>query len=123
MHEWMSDCGYTPHIVVDAAAASVDVPAQYIQDGRIILNVSYSAAHNLDLGNDVVSFEARFSGTPFNVRVPMSAILGIYARETGLVFSEPDRTSQQAGAPVAVIEDSGDEKPAGQGRPNLRVIK
>lgn len=125
MHEWMSDCGYTPHIVVDANAADVDVPGQYIQDGRIILNVSYSAAHNLDLGNDIVSFEARFSGTPFRVSVPMHAVLGIYARETGqgMVFSEPDSTGQQSDEAVAAIDVSDDDKPAGQGRPNLRVIK
>lgn len=120
MHEWMSDSGYTPHLVVNAQSPGVDVPGQYVEDGRIILNVSYSAAHNLDLGNEVVQFEARFSGTPCQVYVPMAAILGIYARETGqgMVFSEPEADAEQP--PAAA---TGEPKPARQKRPNLRLIK
>ena len=120
MHEWMSDCGHTPHIVVNADCAGIEVPASYIKDGRIILNVSYSAAHNLDLGNDEVTFEARFSGKAFQVRVPMQAILGIYARETeqGMVFSDPDANVEESPAP-----SPDDDKPGKQNRPNLRVIK
>lgn len=121
MHEWMSDCGHTPHVVVNAEFAGIQVPSNHIKDGRIILNVSYSAAHNLDLGNDELTFEARFSGTPFHVRVPVAAILGIYARETGqgMVFSEPDAEEDSAAVGSSLENDK-----AGEGnRPNLRVVK
>ena len=76
LHEWISDSGETPHIVVDAAAEGVTVPRQYVKDGKIVLNVSFSATQMLKLGNDFVSFEARFAGVGFAVQVPVRAILG-----------------------------------------------
>jgi stringent starvation protein B len=89
MHEWMGDNGHTPHIVVDASVDGVTVPQEHVKEGKIILNISYSAAHNLKLSNDSVSFRARFSGKPFDVWVPVASILGIYAKETGqgMIFS------------------------------------
>lgn len=117
MHEWMSDNGHTPHLVVDAEMPGVVVPAEHIQDGRIVLNISYSAAHALQLDNDAVSFRARFGGSPFDVRVPVRSILGIYARETGqgMVFSHggPEK-------PEPEPDDNGDEN----ARPShLKVVK
>jgi stringent starvation protein B len=67
MHEWMGDNGHTPHIVVDASIDGVNVPREHIKDGKIILNISDTAAHNLKLTNDGASFRARFSGVPFDV--------------------------------------------------------
>jgi stringent starvation protein B len=89
MHEWMGDNGQTPHIVVDTSVDGVTVPQEHVKEGKIILNISYSAAHNLKLNNDSVSFRARFSGKPFDVWVPIASILGIYAKETGqgMIFS------------------------------------
>ncbi|NOX69327.1 MAG: ClpXP protease specificity-enhancing factor [Gammaproteobacteria bacterium] len=90
MHEWMGDSGHTPHIVVDVSLEGVTVPAEHVKDGKIILNISESAAHNLKLANGSISFRARFSGVPFDVWVPVSAVLGIYAKETGqgMIFSQ-----------------------------------
>src|SRR5262245_37794781 len=83
MHEWITDSRHTPYIVVDATAPSVEVPRQYVQGGRITLNVSHSATSGLRLANDAVSFRARFGAVTYNVSLPIGAILGIYARETG----------------------------------------
>ena len=96
LHEWITDSGETPHIVVDAAAEGVIVPRQYVKDGKIVLNVSFSATQMLKLGNDFVSFEARFGGVGFAVQVPVRAILGIYARETGqgMIFPGGRRRSR-----------------------------
>jgi len=94
MHEWMSDSGLTPHIIVDAGRSGVEVPNAYVKDGKIVLNVSLSATQRLQLLNHGIEFDARFAGIVHHVRVPMVAVLGIYARETGegMVFneSEPD---------------------------------
>ncbi len=89
MHEWMGDNGHTPHIVIDASVDTVTVPQEHIKDGKIILNISQSAAHNLKLTNSAISFRARFSGVPFDVWVPIASVLGIYAKETGqgMIFS------------------------------------
>ena len=89
MHEWMGDNGHTPYIVVDANLEGVVVPEEHVKDGKIILNISHSAAHNLNLQNASVSFRARFGGVPFDVFVPVKSVLGIYAKETGqgMIFS------------------------------------
>lgn len=85
----MTDNGNTPHVVIDASVDGVSVPTEHIKDGKIILNISQSAAHNLKLSNSSVSFRARFSGVPFDVWVPIASVLGIYAKETGqgMIFS------------------------------------
>ena len=120
MHEWMTDNGQTPHLVVDAAVPGVEVPQQYVRDGKIVLNASYSATAGLLIKNDWIGFSARFSGNPFDVKVPIHAVLGIYARETGqgMIFSEED--------PVPEPPQGGPAKPTGGDeprRPQLKVVK
>ena len=117
MHEWMVDNGHTPHIVVDTSFDGVSVPQEHVKDGKIILNISESAAHNLKLTNDAVSFRARFGGVPFDVWVPAASILGIYARETGqgMIFSHDSGATDS----VQDSEDTREVRP----RPHLRVVK
>lgn len=117
MHEWMAANGHTPHVVVDASMQGVSVPAEHVKDGKIILNISDSAAHNLKLNNDAVSFRARFGGVPFEVWAPMRSILGIYARETGqgMIFSHD---GEQAGSQE--MEQEIDET---RSRPHLTIVK
>ena len=120
MHEWMSDNGHTPHIVVDATLDGVSVPTEHVKNGKIILNISDSAAHNLHMGNENVSFRARFSGVPFDVVVPMRSVPGVYARETGqgMIFSHDAENSE----PVA---ESASAPPAHEPRqrPHLKIVK
>ena len=117
MHEWMGDNGHTPHIVVDASVDGVTVPREHVKDGKIILNISETAAHNLKLTNDAVSFRARFSGVPFDVWVPMKSVLGIYARETGqgMIFSHDSDSSEQ--------KVGGSDIESSKSRPHLKVVK
>jgi len=119
LHQWMTDNGQTPHIVVDAAVAGVQVPVEHVKDGRITLNVSYSATSHLDLGLDVVSFDARFGGVARRLRVPLAAVLGIYARETGegLMFPADEYGAQP---PTATPPDP---PPPSPGRPSLKVVR
>ncbi|MDP9065266.1 MAG: ClpXP protease specificity-enhancing factor [Pseudomonadota bacterium] len=123
LHEWITDSGETPHIVVDAAGEGVTVPRQYVKDGKIVLNVSLSATQLLKLGNDSVSFEARFGGVSFGVMVPVRAILGIYARETGqgMIFPEGDADPDPTDAPPAA-PGAGSNAPTHK-RPKLQVVK
>jgi stringent starvation protein B len=119
MHEWMGDNVHTPHIVVDAGVDGVTVPREHVKDGKIILNISETAAHNLKLTNSAISFRARFSGVPFDVWVPMKSVLGIYARETGqgMIFSHDSDSSAQQPLQTTVAEDVPRQ------RPHLRVVK
>ena len=117
MHEWMSDNDLTPYVVVDALHDGVEVPVEYVQNGKIILNVSYAATEGLLLGNDALAFSARFGGVAYTVTVPAEAILGIYARESGqgMVFA----TDADADSDVSVDDDGDDEPPRG----HLKIVK
>ena len=104
MHEWMVDNDFTPHLVVDVKRDGVRVPVAHVKDGKIVLNVSPTATRALTLGNDVITFEARFGGVSQQISVPIAAVLGIYARETGqgMVFGEDDASppTPEGGAPA-----------------------
>jgi stringent starvation protein B len=121
MHEWMLDNGLTPHLVVDATREGVTVPEGQINDGRVVLNVSHSATRELVLGNDDIRFEARFAGVSRSVSIPVAAVLGIYARETGqgMIFGEDDDTPRDPSAPP----DPATRPDGGQRRPSLKVVK
>lgn len=121
MHEWMGDNGHTPHIVIDASVDAVSVPMEHVRDGKIILNISQSAAHNLKLTNHAVSFRARFSGVPFDVWVPISSVLGIYAKETGqgMIFSH----SVEQPEPPEPPEPEEKEAQPGTSRSHLKLVK
>ena len=101
MHEWMVDNGFTPHLVVDARRDGVEVPKEHVKDGKIVLNVSHSATRALKLGNEAVSFETRFGGVPQQLQIPVDAVLGIYARETGqgMIFGDDDSAPGGPGGP------------------------
>ena len=119
MHEWICDSQCTPHVVVDAGVTGVEVPRQYVQDGKIVLNVSWTATSQLQLGNEELSFNGRFGGTSMHVRVPLAAVLAIYARETGqgMVFAE--ETDQPPPEPAP--KEPTPKPPAG--RAKLKVVK
>src|SRR5450631_3029329 len=118
MHEWISDCGNTPHVIVDAETEGIEVPRAYIKDGKIVLNLGMGATQRLSMGADEVQFDARFAGVIHHVRFPVSAVLGIYARETGegMVFSEQDLGPEPPSRPTPT--DEGAPR-----RPQLKVVK
>ena len=129
IHEWISDSLCTPHVVVDANMAGVEVPRQYVKDGKIVLNVSWNATANLRLGNDEVSFSGRFGGVSLSVRVPIAAVLAIYARETGqgMIFADEDASPSppagQAGSSPPPDGDGPKSSPPSGGRARLKVVK
>ncbi len=115
MYEWIVDNGMTPYLMVHADREGVQVPQEFIQDGNIVLNLSPTAVRSLNLGNEAVGFSARFAGVPRDVRCPVSAVLAIYARETGrgMVFRDDHSEEEPPPGP----EDKG------PGKPTLRVVK
>ena len=86
--EWLEDNNLTPHIMVDTTQPNVTVPVEYVQDGRIVLNIASRATGNLVINNDFINFHARFGGVSQELWVPMQAVMGIYARENsqGMFF-------------------------------------
>jgi stringent starvation protein B len=134
IHEWITDSLCTPHLVVDANAPGVEVPRQYVKDGKIVLNASWSATANLRLGNDEVSFSGRFGGVSMSVRTPINAVLAIYARETGqgMIFADDDVDPSPPVPPAdsaGTADSSGNEavpkptSPTDSRRARLKVVK
>jgi stringent starvation protein B len=126
MHEWISDSNCTPHIVVDAGVTGVEVPRQFVQDGKIVLNVSWTATAQLQIGNDELSFSGRFGGASMQVRVPVGAVLAIYARETGqgMIFADEPEAPPPGGAPQGPGSPSEEPQPKpSAGRAKLKVVK
>ena len=127
MHEWISDSDCTPHIVVDASMKGVDVPRQYVRDGKIVLNLSWNATGQLSMGSDEICFNGRFGGASMTVRIPIDAVLAVYARETGqgMIFAEdesgPPPQSPEAPQPPTDRPPEPPKRPAG--RAKLKVVK
>jgi len=117
IYDWIVDNGLTPYLLVDAQQDTVEVPAEFIEDGKIVLNVSPSAVTNLDMGNDWISFQARFSGSSRQLLLPAAATLAIYARENGqgMMFGESETVPEPGSRP-----DSEAKPPA---RSHLKVVK
>jgi len=113
LHEWIIDNGMTPYVLVNAGVAGVEVPEEYVQDGRVVLNISPGAVRDLDLDNEFVSFSARFGGTPTQVFLPVQAILAVYAKENGKGMIFPEE---------AAAEEDKEEQEESR-KPFLKVIK
>ena len=116
LYEWIGDNDMTPHILVDAGFPGVDVPEQAVQKGKVILNIDPAAVRELNLGNDWLTFSARFSGRSSNVAVPVEAVLAIYAKENGqgMMFAREDGPDSP---------DGGGDDPGAPRRPHLTVVK
>jgi len=121
LYEWLLDNNLTPHLLVEADHEGVTVPRQYVEDGRIVLNISPSAVRGLELGNGLIAFNARFAGSPMDVRVPPDAVLGIYARENGrgMLFPRDEALETEDQGP----DDDPDPTTPPRERPALKLVK
>lgn len=123
MYEWCLDNGFTPHLVV-AVNSHTRVPQGYVKDGEIVLNINFSATKDLLIGNEAVTFSARFGGNPFDIYVPVDAVRGIFARETGQgMFFEVDEATSAPMGSVPEGPPDEPEPPAGNKRPALKLVK
>lgn len=119
IYEWCGDSGLTPYLAV-RVDEQTRVPMAYVKDGEIVINLGPEAVRNLNIGPNDIACSGRFGGVPHAILIPMSAVIGIFAKETGqgLVFQGNDSapTPPNAGGP----EGSPDIPP---GKPRLRVVK
>ena len=127
--EWCADNGLTPYLAV-RVNRETKVPAAYVKNGEIVLNVSASATRRLTVDNDWIQFTARFNGVSQEVSVPMTAVAGIFAKETGYGFAfnvAQDPASSLATATAPADDQRERSEPAAEkprSRPShLQVIK
>jgi stringent starvation protein B len=148
LYEWCTDNGFTPHIAVRVDAAT-RVPRQFVRNDEIVLNISFEATSQLQMGNEWIEFSARFSGKSHKIEVQVTNVLAIYARENGQGMAFPVEPSAQASAdstgvsqpvqrdagqieePAQEVSDTSredianadDEASKSSGRSHLKVIK
>lgn len=124
LYDWLVDSGELPHLLVDATVSGAELPEAYVHDGRIVLNVSPTAVQALKLGNDEISFSARFGGTPRTVRFSPAAVVAIYGRDSGqgMMFG-PEDGFDAASSADDNASPSGDDRPPKPGKPSLKIIK
>lgn len=131
--EWITDNGFTPHILVDATVEGTLVPDAFVEQGKITLNIGPSAVQALNIGDEAVAFSARFAGSPMDVYVPTQAVLAVYARENGqgMMFGSEPGPGPEDGPGGDGPDDSGptgsdqdgDKPPAKRKGPALKVVK
>lgn len=113
IYEWLLDNQLTPYLLVNATLDGVQVPHEFIEDGKIVLNIEPSAVRNYHSDNEWISFSARFSGKPMELFVPIVAILAIYGKENneGMFFAD-----EQSPPPTQ-------PEPTLKSRPSLKVVR
>ena len=131
LHEWCTDNGLTPHLLV-TVNAQTRVPMAYVKDGEIVLNLNYSATKDLQIGNEAITFSARFNGSATNLYIPMNAVRGLFARENGQgMFFETEAEESQAAEEQELgleeaedkAEPSAEKKQPKQQKPSLKLVK
>ncbi|EKE01141.1 MAG: hypothetical protein ACD_21C00204G0001 [uncultured bacterium] len=119
IYEWINDNNLTPYITVDAYIPGTIVPKEYVEDGRIVLDISPESTSGLVISNNTLEFKARFGGVSRNLYIPIAAVMIIYAQENnqGMAFP-PEEFDQES---FEEDEQSiADESP--KSRPQLRVV-
>jgi stringent starvation protein B len=116
LHHWCEDSGFTPYLAVKVDA-NTQVPMAFVKDGEIVLNLGIGAVRHLAMENDYITCEGRFSGTPFRLIVPVNAVIGIFAKETGqgLVFQAEEPQS-------GLASDQTPTQPVAK-KPTLTIVK
>jgi stringent starvation protein B len=121
IYEWCSDSGLTPYLAVKVDGQT-RVPREFVKNGEIVLNISAAATRHLTIGNEWIQFSARFGGVSQEVAVPVTAVAGIFAKETGYGFAFAPSTAAEA-APADQILETRPGNGNGKGKPKLQVIK
>ena len=122
IHEWCSDSGLTPYISVQVNAET-RVPAEYVKNGEIVLNIGNDATHRLTIGNERIQFTARFNGVSRECSVPMEAVTGVFAKENGQGLFFPRESAPDTAAASPAPDTTPPATSPNGGRPKLQVIK
>lgn len=127
LYQWIEDNALTPYLMVDATADNVQIPREHVQDGRIVLNIASRATGNMSMENDYIHFSARFGGVSQEIWVPLTAVMGIYAKENsqGMFFdpNEYDDYVPEEDTAAIAKKSTAAPKPKRDNKAGLKVLK
>ena len=121
IYDWCTDNGYTPYLSV-RVDANTRVPIAFVKNGEIVLNISMDAVQHLQMENEEISCGGRFGGVAHKIVVPVAAVIGIFAKETGQGLAFQGQESTSAGQEMSGDEEPPDDTPP-PNKPHLRVVK
>lgn len=115
---WILDNEYIPHVVIQADLPGVEVPSEYVENNKVVFNVSPQAVHGFSIGPKGIEFDARFGGMPRHIRAPAGAIVGVHAKGSDVGFEfEPELATSEEGSDMKPTKQS-----AKQRAPHLRLV-
>lgn len=124
LYQWIEDNALTPYLMVDATAKNVQVPTEHVQDGRIVLNIASRATGNMRIDNDYIQFSARFGGVSQEIWVPLTAVMGIYAKENSQgMFFDPHEYDNYVPEEQHTTPKADKPKPKRDNKAGLKVLK
>ncbi|MDE0490051.1 MULTISPECIES: ClpXP protease specificity-enhancing factor [Psychrobacter] len=124
LYQWIEDNALTPYLMVDATAKNVQVPTEHVQDGRIVLNIASRATGNMRIDNDYIQFSARFGGVSQEIWVPLTAVMGIYAKENSQgMFFDPNEYDNYVPEEQHTTPKADKPKPKRDNKAGLKVLK
>lgn len=125
MHEWILDSDLTPYVLVDANHENVVIPLEYVEDDKILLNISPGATQQLNLGNEFIIFSARFSGKAMEVSFPVDAALAVYAKENGrgMMFNTDGTDDEPPPSDPAPDSTTSGSSTTPAKKPSLKIVK
>ncbi len=121
IYDWCTDNGFTPYLSVKVDV-NTRVPVAFVRDGEIVLNISMDAVQNLQMGNEEISCGGRFGGVAHKIHVPIAAVIGIFAKETGQGMAFQEQESEPILSGVSDSDEPPKEPPP-HSKPQLRVVK
>ncbi|MGO2562051.1 ClpXP protease specificity-enhancing factor SspB, partial [Psychrobacter sp.] len=103
------------------------IPREHVQDGRIVLNIASRATGNMHMGNDYINFSARFGGVSQEIWIPLTAVMGIYAKENsqGMFFdpNEYENYQPEDESEITAKKSNATPKPKRDNKAGLKVLK
>ena len=125
IRDWAMDNGLTPQLLVDAGVDGIVIPGSHVQDGKIVLNVHTQAVKALELGNEFITFSARFGGISHAINLPIQSVLAVFARENGqgIFFQEEETQHQMEQSADDSKEHPQNGQSSGPRRPYLRLVE
>jgi stringent starvation protein B len=120
MYEWCAEQRFSPYLAV-AVDGSCKVPMAHVRNGQIVLDISMDATHQLELGLEAITFQARFGGVAQHLYVPINRVLGIFPEHDqtlGVFFEVSAESNETNQAEQNIVTDQ-----AAVGKPRITRVK
>lgn len=123
-YQWLTDNDHTPYLLVNAAYPDVDVPIEFVNEGKIILNISPRSIGQYIVNDEGIGFNARFQGMLRDIYIPFGAMVAIYSQETqdGIMFQEESGYNEQEYL-ARQVEQKAKATPTKRRATHLKLVK